>query len=75
MPAYDIAKTATLGKLFTQPGEERDEAWVESFYETVPDASLAAFRPQVYVGPDTFPYFHLAMPDPGPLTPFPSRIC
>jgi hypothetical protein len=70
MPAYDISKTADLGRLFTTEGEARDEAWVESFYQTVPDASLAAFEPQVYVGPDTFSYFHLAMPDPGPLTPF-----
>src|SRR5207253_650095 len=66
----DLAQTQTLIDLFETPRESRDDVWRRSFYTAVPDATLASFEPQINQGPDQFPYFHLAIPDPGPVTPF-----
>jgi hypothetical protein len=65
---FDLDKTRAVARLFTAP--EQDDAWREQFYAAIPDASLRAFDPQVEQGPDGFPYFHLAIPESGPLTPF-----
>src|SRR5579862_2181323 len=54
----------------TVPPEARDEAWCGNFLSAAPRAALAALDPQIQNGPDSFPYFQLALPDPGPLTPF-----
>jgi hypothetical protein len=70
MPQFDLEKTGALRALFAVAREKRSEAWIQQFYATVPDASLIGFQPQVQQGPDHFPYFQLAIPDPGPLTPF-----
>ena len=70
MPKFDLAQTQALAELFAEPHETRDEAWRQKFYAAVPDATLMAFDPQVSQGPDEFPYFHLAIPEPGPVTPF-----
>jgi hypothetical protein len=70
MPKFDLAKTDELARLFAAPGDHRDAAWIAQFYDTVPDATLMSFPSQVQAGPDSFPYFQMAMPDPGPLTPF-----
>lgn len=70
MPKFDLAQTQALMDLFETPRENRDDAWQRRFYATVPDATLMSFAPQVNQGPDQFPYFHLAIPDPGPVTPF-----
>ena len=70
MPKFDLAQTQALADLFAEPREIRDETWREQFYAAVPDATLMTFEPQVCEGPDEFPYFQLAIPDPGPVTPF-----
>jgi hypothetical protein len=70
MPKFNLTQTEGLTELFAKPRESRDQAWRKEFYAAVPDAMLMAFEPQVSPGPDQFPYFHLAIPDPGPLTPF-----
>jgi len=70
MPKFDLDQTALLADLFAVARENRDERWKERFYAAVPDATLMSFQPQVNAGPDYFLYFHLAIPDPGPLTPF-----
>jgi hypothetical protein len=70
MSKFDLAQTQAVVDLFAEPRERRDETWSERFYAAVPDATLMAFEPQVSQGPDQFPYFHLAIPDPGPVTPF-----
>ena len=70
MPKFDLAQTQAVAELFAEPREGRDVAWREQLYAAVPDATLMAFDPQVNQGPDEFPYFHLAIPDPGPVTPF-----
>jgi len=70
MPKFDLTKTSELAALFATPREQRDSAWIQGFYSAVPDATLMSFTPQVEYGPDQFPYFQLAIPDPGPLTPF-----
>jgi hypothetical protein len=62
--------TTALAGLLAVPPEERDDAWRANFFRAVPNASLASFDPQIENGPDTFPYFQLAMPDAGPFTPF-----
>lgn len=70
MPKFDLAQTQALAELFAVPRESRDDAWRRQFYTAIPDATLMCFHPQVNRGPDQFPYFELAIPDPGPVTPF-----
>ena len=70
MTKFDLTKTRVLEALFAVPREGRDEQWRQRFLAAAPDATLAAFDPQVERGPDGFPYFQLAMPDTGPVTAF-----
>lgn len=70
MSKFDLAKTGELAGLFRTSSDQRDDAWVQRFYAAVPDATLMGFDPQVQQGPDKFPYFQMAIPDPGPVTPF-----
>jgi hypothetical protein len=68
METFDLEQTRRLAALAAVP--QRDDAWCAQFLAVVPNASLAALDPQIQKGPDTFPYFQLAMPDPGPFTTF-----
>jgi hypothetical protein len=68
METFDLEQTHKLAALAAIP--ERDDAWCAQFMAAVPNASLASFTPQIQNGPDTFPYFQLALPDPGAFTPF-----
>ena len=61
----DLMKTGVLYQLQSVPKEQRDEKWVSTFYENIADASLVAGDPQVFNGPDGFPYFSLSLPTPG----------
>ena len=70
MEIFDLEQTQRLALLMAVPQEKRDDAWCANFLLAVPNASLASFDPQIQTGPDTFPYFQLALPDPGPFTPF-----
>ena len=47
------------------PPQRRDDAWGANVMRAAPNASLTALEPQIQNGPDTFPYFQLAIPDPG----------
>ena len=64
MKECDITKVDTIIELFEVPGDQRDEAWKQRFYETVIDASFTCRYPQVFRGPDGFPYFALMSPEP-----------
>ena len=70
MSHFDLTKTQALAALFAEPREDRDDTWREKLFAAAGDASLMSFDPQVQAGPDGFPYFHLAIPDPGGFTPF-----
>ena len=70
MAKFDLAQTQAVVELFAEPRESRDEKWRKQFYAAIPDATLMSFEPQVSEGPDEFSYFQLAIPDPGPVTPF-----
>jgi hypothetical protein len=70
MEAFDLEQTQRLAALVAVPQERRDGAWSADFLRAVPNASLASFDPQIQKGPDTFPYFQLAVPNAGPFTPF-----
>jgi hypothetical protein len=70
MAKFDLEQTHALAKLFEVEADQRDDAWQQKFYAAVPEATLMAFDPHVSQGPDMFPYFALAIPDPGPVTPF-----
>jgi hypothetical protein len=63
-PECDISKTQLLVHLFTVPSEQRDEAWLRTFYDNVQAASYACGNPQLFSGPDGFPYFVLKTPEP-----------
>jgi len=67
METFDLEQTARIAALITAP---RDEAWCENFLRAAPNASFTALTPQIQNGPDTLPYFQLAMPDPGQFIPF-----
>jgi hypothetical protein len=70
MEIFDLEQTRKLASLMAVPQEQHDDHWCADFFRAVPNASLASFDPQIQNGPDTFPYFQLALPDPGPFTPF-----
>jgi hypothetical protein len=61
----DLMKTGALYELKAVPKDQRDEQWVSRFYENIADASLVAGEPQIFHGPDGFPYFSLSLPKPG----------
>jgi hypothetical protein len=69
-PKFDLEGTHRLSSLFEMPRERRDDAWRAQFYAAVVDASMRAFNPQVFTGPDGFSYFALALPQAGAFTPF-----
>jgi len=62
-PECDITKTQTMVDLFRIPKDQRDEQWRQSFYHNVQSASYACGDPQVFAGPDGFPYFILKTPE------------
>jgi hypothetical protein len=64
MKQCDISKVEPLLKLLRTPANGRDAAWSESFYSTVVDASFRCETPQIFNGPDGFPYFSLLSPEP-----------
>jgi hypothetical protein len=70
MESFDLGQTARLASLLETPEPLRDDPWCDHVLAAAPNASLAALDPQIQNGPDTFPYFQLAIPDPGPFTPF-----
>jgi hypothetical protein len=70
METFDLEQTGRLAALMTVPQPQRDQAWCDAFLSAAPNASLASFGEQIVNGPDTFPYFQLALPDAGPFKPF-----
>lgn len=70
MDTFDLNQTAQLAALLATPPANRDDGWCNQVLRAAPNASLAALEPQIQNGPDTFPYFQLALPQPGPFTPF-----
>jgi hypothetical protein len=69
METFDPEHTAQLAALIETPAEQRDEAWCDKVLSAAPNASLKGFSPQIEIGPDTFPYFQLAIPDGGDFAP------
>lgn len=63
-PECDITKTQVMVDLFQVPQEKRDDIWQQTFYDSVQTASYACGNPQVFEGPDGFPYFILRTPEP-----------
>ena len=63
-PECDISKTEIMVRLFQVPQAQRDEAWRSTFLQNVETASFACGDPQVFEGPDGFPYFVLRSPQP-----------
>jgi len=70
MEPFDLEQTGRLAALAGTPPQQRDDAWCASVLSAAPNASLTALDPQIQKGPDTFPYFQLAIPGPGAFTPF-----
>jgi hypothetical protein len=64
MKVCDIQKTAKVDALFSVPFQQRDDGWKKQFFDDVFDASFACGNPQVFHGPDGFPYFQLFTPEP-----------
>ena len=70
METFDLEQTGRLAALATTTTQQRDDGWCSSVLSAAPNASLTALDPQIQTGPDTFPYFPLAIPGPGAFTPF-----
>ena len=70
MEPFDLEQTQRLAELAPVPAQQRDQAWCDKVLAAAANASLASFNPQIQNGPDTFPYFQLALPNAGPFTPF-----
>lgn len=60
----DITRTQVMVDLFKIPREQRDENWRQAFFDNVQTASYACGNPQIFTGPDGFPYFILRTPEP-----------
>ncbi len=63
-PKCDITKTQVIVELLQIPQEQRDDNWRQTFYDNVQTASFACGNPQIFNGPDGFPYFVLQTPEP-----------
>ena len=64
-PYYgNLEKTALLAQHFEVPQSERDGQWKATLFENVAEASFACGNPQLFYGPDGFPYFELNLPEP-----------
>jgi hypothetical protein len=59
----DLEKTEMLAQLFATPHDQRDEAWVATFFANAGQASFCCEAPQVITGPDSFPYVRLTLPE------------
>ena len=60
----DITKVQVLLDLFAVSPEMRDDEWRDKFFANVVDASFRCERPQMFSGPEGFPYFSLLSPEP-----------
>ncbi len=63
MDSLDGEQTKRLAALAATPPNERNDAWCASVLSAAPKADLTGLQPQIQNGPDTFPYFQLALPD------------
>lgn len=64
MKTCDIGKVEPLLALLRTPKAERGDSWFDNFYATVVDASFRCEVPQIFTGPDGFPYLSLLSPEP-----------
>ncbi len=62
---FDLERTRQLAALFGLPAGERDARWTEAFFDAAWCASVALAEPQVFTGPDGFPYLRLDVPGEG----------
>lgn len=69
METLDLEQTRKLVELAAAPQHLRNDIWSGKFLRSAANASLAALTPQIEDGPDRFPYFQLALPDPGSFAP------
>jgi hypothetical protein len=60
----NISKVQVLLDLFAVSPEQRDDEWRNKFYANVVDVSFRCETPQLFAGPDGFPYFSLLSPEP-----------
>ena len=56
------AHLPTILAILAAPDEQRDAAWLAQFYAHIVDCSFTDDLPQVFFGPDHFPYFGLTTP-------------
>ncbi len=59
----DISKTHAIFELLQTPKDKRDKNWKSAFFENIKTASFRCGNPQVFPGPDKFPYFALHLPE------------
>ena len=52
----------TILSLLQSPDNQRGPGWLSQFYEAIVDCSFTDDTPQVFYGPDHFPYFGLNTP-------------
>ncbi|WP_419807016.1 hypothetical protein [Terriglobus sp.] len=62
---FDLEKTSRLAELFQVSREQRNNAWLDAFFDTAWHASLEVAEPPFFQGPDTFTYARMHVPEPG----------
>ncbi len=62
---FNLEYTNNIFNLCKVPFEQRQDNWVNSFFQFIPTASMTCGDPQIITGPDKFPYFVLNLPTPG----------
>ncbi|MCB9135314.1 MAG: hypothetical protein H6636_07800 [Anaerolineales bacterium] len=71
MTLCNQAHLPILRTLLATPDVQRDTAWLSKFYAHIVDCSMTDDLPQVFFGPDHFPYFGLNLPpEDGPYKEF-----
>ncbi|NUM49434.1 MAG: hypothetical protein HUU38_32440 [Anaerolineales bacterium] len=62
MQNCDPSHLPTILSLLATPDDQRGPEWVSQFYAHIVDCSMTDDIPQVFFGPDHFPYFGLKTP-------------
>jgi hypothetical protein len=61
---FDLGRTDLLAQLFATPRDQRERDWSDRFFDAAWWGSVELSQPQIFSGPDGFPYLRLNVPRP-----------
>lgn len=62
---FDVGRTPLLAQLLAMPGDRRDDAWMDRFFDAAWTGSIYIPAANSLVGPDGFRYYRLVVPQMG----------